>query len=44
LTQYVKKNNIALTDSFRSIYMEGLPNRGDKKEDYITQIAVPIKG
>ena len=29
--------------SFRSIYLEGPPNRGENKSDYITQIAVPIK-
>ena len=44
LMQYVQKNNIETTGPFRSIYMEGPPNRGENKEDYITQIAVPIKG
>ena len=43
LMQYVKENNIEVAGPFRSIYMEGPPNRGEKKEDYITQIAVPIK-
>ena len=43
LMQYVKENNIEVAGPFRNIYMEGPPNRGDKKEDYITQIAVPIK-
>ena len=43
LMQYVKENNIAVTGPFRSIYMEGPPNRGENKEDYITQIAVPVK-
>lgn len=43
LMQYVKENNIEVAGPFRSIYMEGPPNRGDNKEDYITQIAVPIK-
>ena len=28
---------------FRSIYMEGPPNRGSNSADYITQVAVPIK-
>lgn len=42
LMEYVKENKIETTGPFRSIYMEGPPNRGDKKEDYITQIAVPI--
>ena len=44
LMQYVKENNIEVAGPFRSIYMEGPPNRGENKEDYITQIAVPIKG
>ena len=44
LMQYVKENNIETTGPFRNIYMEGPPNRGENKEDYITQIAVPIKG
>lgn len=43
LMQYVKENNIEVAGPFRSIFMEGPPNRGDKKEDYITQIAVPVK-
>ena len=37
------KNNICVTGPFRSIYLEGPPNRGENKSDYITQIAVPIK-
>ena len=44
LTQYVKENHIEMTGPFRSIYMEGPPNRGENSKDYITQIAVPIKG
>ena len=44
LTEYVKENNIETTGSFRSIFLEGPPNRGEKSGDYITQIAVPIKG
>lgn len=44
LMQYVKENNIEVTGPFRSIYMEGPPNRGENKDDYITQIAVPVKG
>ena len=43
LMAYVKERGIETTGAFRSIYMEGPPNRGEKKEDYITQIAVPIK-
>lgn len=44
LAEYVKENNISVTGPFRSIYLEGPPNRGDKSADYITQIAVPIRG
>ena len=44
LLQHVKENNIAIAGPFRSIFMEGPPNRGENKEDYITQIAVPVKG
>lgn len=44
LMQYVKENNIEVAGPFRNIYMEGPPNRGENKEDYITQIAVPVKG
>lgn len=43
LMQYVKENKIETVGPFRNIYMEGPPNRGEHKEDYITQIAVPIK-
>lgn len=44
LMAYVKENNIEITGPFRSIYLEGPPNRGEKSDDYITQVAVPIKG
>ena len=44
LVQYVKENSVEITGPFRSIFMEGPPNRGEKSGDYITQIAVPIKG
>ena len=43
LSEYVKENNIEVTGVFRSVYLEGPPNRGANSEDYITQIAVPIK-
>ena len=43
LMEYVKTNGIETTGPFRSIYMEGPPNRGEHSDDYITQIAVPIK-
>ena len=43
LAAYMKENNIEATGPFRSIYMEGPPNRGESSGDYITQVAVPIK-
>ena len=44
LMQYVKDNHVEITGPFRSIYMEGPPNRGKNSDDYITQVAVPVKG
>ena len=44
LMTYVKENNIETTGPVRSIYMEGPPTRGENIGDYITQVAVPIKG
>ena len=44
LTEYIKENNIETAGPFRSVYLEGPPNRGGNSEDYITQVAVPIKG
>ena len=43
LMVYVKENSIETTGPFRSIYLEGPPNRGEKSRDYITQVAVPVK-
>ena len=43
LLAYVKENSIEITGPFRSIYLEGPPNRGENSGDYITQIAVPVK-
>ena len=43
LTAYVKEHKIETTGPFRSIYLEGPPNRGENSEDYITQVAVPVK-
>lgn len=43
LMAYVKKNSIETTGPFRSIYLEGPPNRGENSEDYITQVVVPVK-
>jgi len=43
LAVYIKENNIETAGPFRSIYLEGPPNRGESSGDYITQVAVPIK-
>ena len=43
LAEYVKENGIETTGPFRSVYLEGPPNRGENSGDYITQIAVPVK-
>lgn len=43
LMRYVKENNVEVTGPFRSIYLEGPPNRGADSENYVTQVAVPIK-
>ena len=44
LMAYIQENNIETTGPFRSVYLEGPPNRGASSKDYITQIAVPVKG
>lgn len=43
LAEYIKENGIETTGPFRSVYLEGPPSRGENSEDYITQVAVPIK-
>lgn len=43
LMKYVKENNIETTGGFRSVYLEGPPNRGKNSKDYITQVAIPIR-
>ena len=42
LTEYVREKGVPVTGAFRSIYLEGPPNRGENSADYITQVAVPI--
>lgn len=42
LAAHIKENIIETTGPFRSIYLEGPPNRGENSGDYITQVAVPI--
>ena len=44
LMAYVRENDVETTGPFRSIYLEGPPNRGENSDNYITQVAVPIKG
>lgn len=43
LEQYIQEKKIETAGLFRSIYLEGPPNRGENCGDYITQIAIPIK-
>ena len=43
LMTHIQENHIEPTGPIRSIYLEGPPNRGDRSEDYITQIAIPIR-
>ena len=43
LMVYIKENNIETAGPFRSIYLEGPPNRGENSSDYITLVAVPVK-
>lgn len=44
LMEHIRENGIETTGPFRSIYLEGPPNCGENSGDYITQVAVPIKG
>lgn len=43
LAEYVQQHHFEVTGPFRSIYLEGPPNRGENSADYITQVAVPVK-
>lgn len=43
LQTHISKNSIKTTGAFRSIYLEGPPNRGESSSDYITQIAIPVE-
>lgn len=42
LADHIRERNIKTTGGFRSIYLEGPPDRGENSGDYITQIAVPV--
>ena len=43
IMQYAAEQNIQIAGPFRSIFLEEPPNRGANSEDYITQVAVPIR-
>lgn len=43
LAEYVREHSVQTTGPYRSIYLEGPPNRGGNSADYITQVAVPVK-
>lgn len=43
LDAYLRENSIEATGGLRSIYLEGPPNRGEHSEDYITQVAIPVR-
>lgn len=43
LTDYMEAHKIRPGGPFRSIYLEGPPNRGSNSSDYITQVAVPLQ-
>ena len=43
LKDYIKENGIETIGPFRSVYLEGPPDRGESSADYITQVAVPIR-
>ena len=43
LEEYVREHGVQVTGPFRSIYLEGPPNRGNNSADYITQVAVPVE-
>ena len=43
LIAYVKQNNVEIAGQVRLIYLEGPPNRGKDSQNYVTQIAIPVK-
>jgi len=43
LATYVQENGIQTAGSFRAIYLEGPPNQGENSENYLTEIAVPLR-
>lgn len=43
LEAHMKENGIEPAGKFRSVYLEGPPNRGENSGDYITQVAIPVR-
>ena len=43
LLEHIRERSVQMTGLFRSIYLEGPPNRGKNSADYITQVAVPVR-
>ena len=43
LDEYVRLHQVETTGHYRCIYLEGPPNRGSHSNDYITQVAIPIR-
>lgn len=43
LVRHIQEHDVQTTGPFRSIYLEGPPNRGENSGDYITQVAVPAR-
>lgn len=43
LAKHIQEHDVQTTGPFRSIYLEGPPNRGENSGDYITQVAVPVQ-
>ena len=43
LDAYVRENHVQTTGYYRCIYLEGPPSRGTNSNDYITEVAVPIR-
>lgn len=43
LEAHVREHNVRTLGGFRSVYLEGPPNRGENSGDYITQVAIPVE-
>lgn len=43
LSKHIQERSLQAMGPFRSIYLEGPPNRGENSADYITQVAVPVR-